>query len=343
MNSFWKDKNVLITGHTGFKGSWLSLMLKFFDAKIFGISLEPKNGIYELSSVSSILDKEMFVDLSDFNLNIAKELKEFNPEFVFHFAAQSLVIDGYKKPLETVMFNVNAPVNLIENLHKSIDKTTLIVATTDKVYKNPSLRNIETDELGGYDFYSSSKVSKEMIIEAYKNHPNYNNFHFNKVRSGNVIGGGERAENRLFTDLINSNLNMKPIILRNPTHIRPWQYILDSLNGYLLVAMNSYKNNTSETYNLNSELNNNYTVKDIAELFNKYSEFEQEVIIQKNISFKEVDELRINSSKAEKDLQWYAKIMMPEIVENIIKWEKFHKLSRTPDFSLSEIEFFLSN
>ena len=342
MNNFWKNKNVLVTGHSGFKGSWLSLMLKNFDANIFGISSEPRKGVYELTSISSILDEELFFDLSGVDVDVNNKIKKFDPDVVFHFAAQSLVIKSYESPLETVKSNILAPVNLIESLHSNLNKLTLVIATTDKVYKNPGDKNQEDGELGGYDFYSNSKVGKELIIDAYKNHPKYKNFNFNKVRSGNVIGGGERGENRLFTDLINSINQNKPIELRNPQHIRPWQYVLDSLYGYLLIAQKSFQENSSETFNLNSEINNQYTVKDIAELFKEYSDYEEQITINENATYKEVDELRINSSKAEKDLLWTAKLKIPEIIKNIIDWESFHNKHQTPDYSLKEIQSYLS-
>ena len=137
MNNFWKNKNVLVTGHSGFKGSWLSLMLKNFDANIFGISSEPRKGVYELTSISSILDEELFFDLSGVDVDVNNKIKKFDPDVVFHFAAQSLVIKSYESPLETVKSNILAPVNLIESLHSNLNKLTLVIATTDKVYKNP--------------------------------------------------------------------------------------------------------------------------------------------------------------------------------------------------------------
>ena len=164
----------------------------------------------------------------------------------------------------------------------------------------------------------------------------------NKVRSGNVIGGGERAKNRLFTDLIQSFNNNLPIEIRNPKHIRPWQYILDSLYGYLLIAKNSYENNTSEVFNLNSEINNHYEVRQITELFKNFSEHDKEIVFNDVSSYKEVDILKINSSKAENDLKWKAKVEIPKIIELIIKWEEHHKKIQNPNYSFNEIESYLN-
>lgn len=344
MKDFWFNKKVLITGHTGFKGSWLTLVLKYFESNVYGISLEPNDGVYRLTSLNSLLHGEMFTDLSiqESYEEVDQVLNSFKPDIVFHFAAQSLVIEGYKDPLKTVKTNILSPVYLINSLNSLIHKPTLVISTTDKVYKYPSSDNTEDSELGGYDFYSTSKVSKELIIDAFVNHPNYQNININKVRSGNVIGGGERGENRLFTDLILSINNNLDIEIRNPNHVRPWQYILDSIYGYLLVAKNSYENNISQTFNLNSVINNDYSVKEIAELFKTYSNFNKDIKFYKPSNFKEVEMLKINSHKAEKELSWKAKVEMDEIIELIIKWEEHYKTSNDPTYSLNEINRYFS-
>lgn len=342
MNNFWKDKKVLITGHTGFKGSWLVLMLKSLDAQIFGISSEKREGVYQLTSLDSLLNKELFLDLSIDNPELKQNLKSFAPDIIFHFAAQSLVIDGYRNPSLTVKTNIIAPINLIETIKECSLDTTFVIATTDKVYKHPSKDNVEGSELGGTDFYSTSKVSKELIIDSYINHPDYKNINFNKVRSGNVIGGGERANNRLFTDLIYAINNNMPIELRNPEHVRPWQYVLDSLYGYLLVAENSYMKQTSQTFNLNSEINNKYSVFQISELFKQYADYKEDILVNNNSPYKEVEILKINSSKAENDLGWKAKIEIPRIIQLIVQWEKHHKKENSPEYSLNEVGDYLN-
>ena len=191
-------------------------------------------------------------------------------------------------------------------------------------------------------FIAIQKVSKELLIDAFVNHPDFSKLNLNKVRSGNVIGGGERAKNRLFTDLIYSFNNNLPIEIRNPEHIRPWQYILDSLYGYLLIAKKSYENNSSEVFNLNSEINNHYDVRQITELFKKFSEHDKEIIFKNSSSYKEVDTLKINSSKAENKLKWKAKAEIPQIIELIIKWEEHHKKFQNPEYSFNEIESYLN-
>lgn len=345
MKNFWKNKKVLITGHTGFKGSWLSLLLKYLDCEIFGISSEKREGIYNLSSIGTILNEELFMDISDINKNkiFQTAIKNFDPEIVFHFAAQSLVIEGFKNPRKTITSNIIGPFNLIENLNSVFNEMTVVVATTDKVYKFPQNVNSEDFELGGKDFYSNTKVGKELLIDAFKNHPEYRGYNFSKVRSGNVIGGGERAENRLFTDLINSIKENKDIIVRNPNHIRPWQYVLDSLYGYLLIGEESFTNNVSKTFNLNSEINNKYSVLEIVELFKKFSKLDKEITINEELGYEEVKKLKIDSTKAEKELGWIAKKEIPEIIELIVKWENFHDGIKTPDYSFNEIDQYLSS
>ncbi|MDA9036855.1 CDP-glucose 4,6-dehydratase [Acidimicrobiia bacterium] len=344
MKNFWSGKNILITGHTGFKGSWLALYLKSLDSKVHGISLTKKEGIYELSSVNKIMDSEYFLDISEKNnIDVMKNIiKKISPDIIFHFAAQSLVLESYKNPIDTISTNILGPVHLITAVKNANIFPTLTIATTDKVYSTPNSKNTEEFSLGGKDFYSASKVSKEFIIDAFRNHPDYSNIILNKIRSGNVIGGGDRAKDRLFTDLICSINANENIILRNPDSVRPWQYVLDSLKGYLLVTEKSYLDNKSFTYNLNSDLNNKYTVYEIAKLLNEESGLKKEIIVQYKNTFNEVDILTIDSSAIKKDLGWSAKHSIPEIIKLIVDWEFNHKTITSPDYSLREVQNFIN-
>ena len=232
---------------------------------------------------------------------------------------------------EPMMFD-----KIVERLNKfSVDLSDIVDTTiiTQKVIQR-IYDKIKTSEL--------DELTIEYCLQNSINHPDFSKLNLNKVRSGNVIGGGERAKNRLFTDLIQSFNNNLPIEIRNPKHIRPWQYILDSLYGYLLIAKNSYENNTSEVFNLNSEINNHYEVKQITELFKNFSEHDKEIVFNNVSSYKEVDILKINSSKAENELKWKAKVEIPKIIELIIKWEEHHKKIQNPNYSFNEIESYLN-
>jgi CDP-glucose 4,6-dehydratase len=344
--SFWTGKNVLITGHTGFKGSWLTVLLHYLGAEVHGISREKKEGIYTKANISSLCKTEYFLDISKKNKeDIDKIIAIINPEIVFHFAAQSLVIKSYEDPSDTVYSNIIGTFNILESANLNNSIKTLVIATTDKVYKYPNAENKEDSELGGQDFYSSTKVSAELLIRSYINSQKRNGLSISVIRSGNVIGGGDRAENRLITDLVKSLTESKDFTLRMPKSIRPWQYVLDSLVGYIMVAESSYKNNESEIYNLNSELNNKYNSQQISQImFDTWKPNKNKVQILQNteIEYKEVDILKINSKKAKKKLNWYAKYNIQKIIEEIVSWEKHHIENNGPEFSISQVEEFLT-
>ena len=209
---FWKNKKVLITGHTGFKGSWLGIFLKSLNCEIFGLSRETIEGIYQKANLKSIYSQEFFNDISiqNFTENF-KEIKKINPDIVFHFAAQSLVYKGYQDPLDTLNSNIIGTFQVLNEISKCSNTKSAIVSTTDKVYKNSEFDNVEESPLGGKDFYSSSKVGQENVIEAFSR-LGYE-LNISVVRSGNVIGGGDRAEKRLATDLIESLISNKSVMI----------------------------------------------------------------------------------------------------------------------------------
>jgi len=342
--NFWKSKRVLITGHTGFKGSWLVLMLSYLGAEVYGVSREKKDGIYEKANVSGICSKEYFTDISSKNYKDLEEIvNAIKPEVIFHFAAQSLVIKSYEDPADTIHTNIIGTYNVMEVSNNCKELKSLVVATTDKVYKNPSEDNTEASELGGKDFYSASKVSCEMIIQAFIKASKRKDLAISIVRSGNVIGGGDRAENRLMTDLVTSLLQNSEFNLRMPNSIRPWQYILDSLYGYLLVAEKGLENNESEVFNLNSDKNNKFNAEDISKMmFRKWDAPLSNIKLENNKKeHEEVKTLKINSSKAKLKLNWEPKYNLEKIVSEIVEWEKNYSVNTGPSFSILQIEKYL--
>ncbi len=266
-NDFWKNKKVLITGHTGFKGSWLSLVLKNFGAKVYGVSHKKGPGVYNIIKLSEIFEEELISNITDNFEEVNTFVNKIKPEIIFHFAAQSLVPYAYLKPKETIETNILGTYNILNISNSCKSVKTLIIATTDKVYLNSDEWNTEESFLGGKEFYSVSKVAAEEIISSFKSLYKRNDLNISIIRSGNVIGGGDRGENRLTTDVLNSIINEKPITIRNPNSIRPWQYILDSLDGYIKAAEYSTLKNKSEIFNLNSEHNNKYTVEYLIEKY----------------------------------------------------------------------------
>lgn len=321
MNNFWKDKKVLITGHTGFKGSWLALVLKFYGAELYGISDKKMKGIFTDIKLSNLYKEEKLFSILDID-NLRKFINNIQPEIVFHFAAQSLVPLAYQKPKETLEINSIGTYNVLEVSNQTKSIRSLILATTDKVYKNTNLWNKEVDELGGNEFYSISKVLAENIIEGFKNQYARDNLYLTVIRSGNVIGGGDRGEGRLLTDLLRSVKNGNDLEVRNPKSIRPWQDILDSVNGYINAAKYCFLQEKSEIFNLSSKENNEYTIEYLISKFIESWGSNINVNIITNNKFVETQELRLDSSKAKSILNWEPKVNLEESINKIVDWEK---------------------
>lgn len=250
LKDFYKGKRVLITGHTGFKGSWLSLILKQFDADIFGFALNPPTNpsLFVEAKVDSIMSSYIG-DIRDYGKLLAC-LQKVQPEIIIHMAAQPLVRESYSSPLLTYETNVMGTVNLLEAC-KNIDSVKSVVnVTTDKCYENKEWHwgYRENERLGGYDPYSSSKACSEILTASFRNSFfNPKEYHKHGVavataRAGNVIGGGDWAADRLIPDFIKAINNKETLIIRNPYAVRPWQHVLEPLSGYLLLAKNLVEN-----------------------------------------------------------------------------------------------------
>ena len=319
--SFWRNKKVLITGHTGFKGSWLSLILKNLNSEVYGLSDEKKDGMYEVLNSGNIFEKEIFTNIDTLNEEAIEEFMNTDLDFIFHLAAQSLVLEANKHPRKTIQTNILGTFNILEFFNNHKTARTICISTTDKVYKNTDTNNKEDSEIGGAEFYSASKASAENLIEAFSNEIMNDNKNLVVIRSGNVIGGGDRGNNRLVPDIVNSIKGNKKIILRNPESIRPWQDILDSLSGYLLSAEYSYKNSTNNKFNLNSKVNNKYNVLEITEMLIKIWESNSEIEINNKEIINEAHHLHINSDKAKEVLDWSANTSIEESLNKIVEWE----------------------
>lgn len=240
--AFWKGKKVLVTGHTGFKGSWLSVWLEHLGAKVFGYSLAPntKPALFDSLNLSTSMTS-MIGDVRDLE-GFTRFFEQTKPDVVFHLAAQPLVRQSYKDPLETYSTNVMGTANVLEAVRVSRRPCVVLVATTDKVYENKELSNkayVENEPLGGYDPYSSSKAAAEMVVAAYRLsffNPDKISEHavaLASARAGNVIGGGDWSDDRLVPDMVRAFSKGEAVRLRNPTSTRPWQHVLEPLSGYL--------------------------------------------------------------------------------------------------------------
>lgn len=342
MKNYFINKKVLITGHSGFKGSWLSMFLHILGCEVYGLSdFSVNSGIYNEISDKDIFKKEFNASICD-KESIENIILDTKFDTVFHFAAQGLVSEAKRDPENTLITNIIGTFNVLEfcNLNKNIK--TLTIATTDKVYKNHNDKNTEDFKLGGDEFYSASKAGAEHIINAFAKTRKRNDLNIGIVRSGNVLGGGDYGKDRILTDIFNSLIYNSDISLRNPSSIRPWQYVLDSIFGYLLVDKYIYENNTDEIFNLNTKLIDNYTVLDLTNYILKFwgSENNLEITNNKEVEFSESKILTIDSSKAEKLLGWKPQFDIEKICENIVNYEKN---SDKFNWSISHIKSFLNN
>jgi CDP-glucose 4,6-dehydratase len=249
----WTGKRVLLTGHTGFKGSWLSLWLQQRGADLCGIALEPaeERSMFEDAKIGCGM-RSVIGDTRDLEL-LKKTFTEHRPEIVFHMAAQPLVRKSYEDPLGTYSTNVMGTVNVLEAVRKSEGVLAIVVVTSDKCYENRAWEwpYRETDRLGGYDPYSNSKACAELVVSAYRNsffNPAEHNRHgiaIATVRAGNVIGGGDWSKDRLIPDIMRALIEQRSVSIRNPRAVRPWQHVLEPLRGYLTVAESLYDAGTS--------------------------------------------------------------------------------------------------
>jgi CDP-glucose 4,6-dehydratase len=296
---FWKNKKILITGHTGFKGSWLSLVMKFLGAKVYGISLRPEYSINLYDSIKkNTFEKSYLFDLR--NLKKTKYIiNKIKPEIVFHLAAQSIVSEGYKDPINTYSNNIMSTLNIFESLRNKRFCKILLISTTDKVYEVGQNKSSykETDRLGGHDPYSTSKSCVELIINSYKK-----SFFNNKkikiicVRAGNIVGGGDWSKNRIIPDAIKSWKNKKKLKLRSPIATRPWQHVLDALFSYLLLCQVKFRNSDDGIFNIGPYKQKSITteklIKNIGKnfLYNRYSKVKKKQFI-------ETSKLSLNTNK----------------------------------------------
>ena len=318
----YKNKKILITGLSGFKGTWLAYWLNKLGAKVTGISYDKKN-------FKSSLKKNTFINkkINIQNLNkLEKYLKKIQPEIIFHLAAPPLVIDSYEDPIETWKTNVIGTANLLEVCKRLNNIKAIIIVTSDKCYKdNPKLlRYKEIDRLGGHDPYSSSKASTELLVESFRLS------FFNKVnspkiatvRAGNVIGGGDWGKNRIIPDIMLSIYENKDLYIRNLNAIRPWQHVLYCLSGYLLLGQNLIlnKNLNYNSWNFGPSIKSKKSVINLIEtLEKKLSKVKYSTKI-KSILKKESEYLMLDSSLAKKKLKWKPILSFNEAINLTNSW-----------------------
>ena len=350
--SYWNGKKVLITGHTGFKGSWLSLWLLQMNAQVSGISLKPEdpNNLFDQLKIKKDLN-HIICDIRDKD-SLRKNIMSIKPEVIFHLAAQPLVVKSYIEPISTWETNVLGTLNVLNAMSSLENKCSGIFITTDKVYKNNEWMYgyRENDELGGHDPYSSSKAACELAISSWRSSfidskRNGSNLSIVSARAGNVIGGGDWAENRIIPDIIRSLIKNEKVLVRNPLSTRPWQHVIEPLSGYLILAekINDEQNKFSSSFNFGPFTDSNRSVMDLVNESLKH--WEGEYIIQDNPEkLHEAGVLNLSIEKAMKHLLWKPKWDFEETIKKTINWYKnVYQGNKNPtDCSLSDLNNYLN-
>lgn len=319
MSSFFKNKKILITGHTGFVGSWMTLWLNMLEADVVGFSLNPPSNPshYELLGLEK--------DITDIKGDIRNEkeisdaIKEHKPEIVLHLAAQPILLRSYESPLDTYTTNVIGTLNLLEASRKEGAVKAIINITTDKVYENLNRKKpyMEEDKLGGNDPYSSSKACSELITKAYKE-SFFTGAGVATARAGNIMGGGDWGEKRIITDIVNAKRESTKLIIRNPESIRPWSNVLDIINGYLILCENLYHDPKEYSGAWNFSASETKTVLDLVKEFSMYWNIQYE--IRRPEKRLEEELLLLDSTKSRTKLNWKQKMSFEESVKQTALW-----------------------
>ena len=347
--NFWKNKKVFLTGHTGFKGSWTSLWLSYLGANVKGYSLQPPTNpnLFEVASVNEVIESDIN-DIRDFE-SLRNSIVEFSPDIIFHMAAQPLVRASYKFPLETYETNIMGTANLLHAALEADSCKAIINITTDKCYENKEIDIAykETDPMGGYDPYSSSKGCAELVSSAYReSFFNAKKIGLATVRAGNVIGGGDWAEDRLIPDILRAFEHEKSVIIRNPNATRPWQHVLEPISGYILLAENLYKDPKAfaESWNFGPNLDDVKPVSWILEQMTKLwpaSKWQ----LDESVNPHEAQLLKLDISKVKEKLNWSPVWNLETSLEKIVQWHKVCA-SKTVDmqkYCISDIEQYIKD
>ena len=348
---FWKDKKVFLTGHTGFKGSWLSLWLSSMGAKVSGYALAPNTtpSLFNVLDIDSLIETSHIADIRNLPA-LQKAMTQAKPDIVIHMAAQPLVRYSYANPVETYATNVMGTVHVLESTRRIESARATVVVTTDKCYENREREAgyREDEAMGGFDPYSSSKGCAELVTSAYRQSYFTNSTQGNQIasaRAGNVIGGGDWSEDRLIPDAIRAFEASQPLMIRNPLATRPWQHVLEPLSGYLILAQALYGRGSvfASAWNFGPNDDDNRSVQEVAELmisqWDKTARWEKEGSEQPH----EAHLLKLDCSKARSQLGWIPKWNLEFATQKIVQWQKAYQAKENMQVvSLAQINQYMN-
>ena len=335
----------LITGHTGFKGSWLSLLLHHKGHTVSGISLDPiQDSLFEQARIFNIFENDVRLDIRN-SKKLSEAIEKINPEVIIHLAAQPLVRVSYREPIATYEVNVLGTLNVLESTKNLQNLLATLVITTDKVYKNVGhLRGyVESDELGGDDPYSASKAAADIATQSW-----VKSFAKNPVaiaRAGTVIGGGDWSEDRLIPDIFYAFSKGKLPKLRYPNSIRPWQHVLDCVNGYVMLVEKMISTNVGGEWNFGPNFDEKYSVSDVTETFAELWGLSKNVKnwnLDNSDSYKEASYLLLDSNKARSELLWKDHFDFKSALESTVNWYKAFLNGETVAITNQQIEDYLA-
>lgn len=334
---FWNKKKVLVTGHTGFKGGWLLTILNYLGSEVSGYALNPqgKNNFFNSTKIKEVLTHDVRKNIINLD-DLKSSIKKIKPEIIFHLAAQSSVIESFKKPNNTILTNIVGTSNILEAIRNVSSVKCLIIVTTDKVYQNYKLKKYfdENSILGGDDIYSGSKACCEILTNSYrKSFFTKNDCRIATVRAGNCFGGGDWTKDRIVKDALESFYENKILYVRNPEATRPWQHVIEPLTGYLLLAEKLFSSNGYNycgAWNFGPSLRQNMKVLELAKIIKSHLNSKSKIIFKKkdkrfnNKKFKifESKFLNINSKKAFKKLKWRPELTIKNAVHLTVDWYK---------------------
>lgn len=342
--NFFFGKKILITGHTGFKGSWLTIWLQALGAEIIGFSIDAgdKNGNFILTDIGDKISCDIRGNIQNFS-EIDRVFKKHRPEIVFHLAALPLVGESYKYPLETWKTNVSGTINILECIRTSESVRVGVIVSSDKCYENidEGCPHKETDRLGGRDPYSSSKAAVEIALSSWRNsffnHDSLKSI--SSVRAGNVIGGGDWAKDRIIPDCVRNIESNHDIIIRSPLSVRPWQFVLEPLRGYMQLAQEMWKApyTYNSAWNFGPRLEEIITVEELVEKFIQYYGRGKYKESENPNCFEESKSLMLDCTKIEKSIGWQPVLNIDEAVKITADWYLSYKKQNCMDLCLAQI------